>query len=288
MIAPAGDVLQLARELEAAYRAGVPARMQVPMRLAMADAVTCVAMPALAPELDLYVTKLATIAPAGEARPAITAVVVAFSSRTGALRAILDGAHVTSLKCAAVSALVTDRCAAPDARVLALAGTGAQARAQVRAVCAVRPITALRVSSGTPGRAAAFAAELRGELPDLDISAVPLADAVRGADVIATATLATTPLGAFADLAPHVHINCMGGHTPAARELPRELLQTSTLIVEHRPTAIAEAGPLHADALELADLLAAPDLRRTRTIFSSTGHAALDVLTTAHLLRELP
>lgn len=287
MIAPAGDLRQLVQELEAAYRAGVPQRMQVPMRGVLAGDVACIAMPALAPELDLYVTKLATIAPrpAGDPRPAVTAVVVAFSSRTGALRTILDGAHVTRLKCAAVSALVTDRCAAPDARVLALAGTGAQARAQIRAACAVRPITELRVWSRTPGRAAAFAAEHTS----LRVSAhAELADATRGADIIATATMASTPLGAFPQLAPHVHINCMGGHTPASRELPRELLQTSTLIVEHRPTAIAEAGPLHATALELADLFAAPDLQRTRTIFSSTGHAALDVLTTAHLLRELP
>jgi ornithine cyclodeaminase len=96
-------------------------------------------------------------------------------------------------------------------------------------------------------------------------------------------------LARFSDLLPGVHINCMGGHTVESREVPLELLRASTLIVEDLPTAIAEAGEVHANAITLGQLVQGDSgpLRAVRTIFSSTGHAFLDVITTAHLLREL-
>jgi ornithine cyclodeaminase len=116
-----------------------------------------------------------------------------------------------------------------------------------------------------------------------------LDEAARDADVIGTATASTTPLASFSALSPGVHINCMGGHTTASRELPLELLRSSTLIVEHVPTAVAEAGPVHAHAISLGELVNQDPaaLRTRRTVFSSTGHAVLDLITTAHLLREL-
>lgn len=291
-----GHLGRLVRELEAALRDGLHERMQVPMREVVfldGPPSAFLSMPAVSQDLGLYINKVATIfdrAP-GDPLPLVTAVVVAFSTRTGELRAFVDGVAVTNLKCAAVSALVTDVCAATDARVLAIAGTGVQARQQAVSVCAVRPIEEIRIWSRSLARAAQFADELRATVgPGVRLTpCASLDDAVRTADVIGTATAADTPLGSFADLAPGVHINCMGGHTTETRELPIELLRSSTLIVEHVPTAIAEAGPVHADALSLGELVKrdAATLRASRTIFSSTGHAFLDLITTAHLLREL-
>src|SRR5262249_50693579 len=89
-------------------------------------------------------------------------------------------------------------------------------------------------------------------------------------------------------LAHHVHINCVGAHTEGSREVPRELLQKSVLIVEDRPTAISEAGEIHRGAIEIKELpaLDPSELRKRPSIFSSTGHAFLDLLATAHVLRH--
>lgn len=299
-LAGRGDLARLVRELELALKEGQHERMQVPMREVVAQdepRAAFVSMPAVSRHLGIYVDKIATIferAP-GDPRPTVTAVVAVFSARTGELLALLDGAAVTELKCAAASALVTDACAREDARVLAIAGAGAQARVQAVAVCAVRPIEEIRVWARRPARAAGFAAELRGIVErgaNRAVRVTPCAsldEAARGADVIGTATASKTPLASFAALSPGVHINCMGGHTPTSRELPLELLRSSTLVVEHVPTAVAEAGPVHAGALALGALVAQDRaaLRARRTVFSSTGHASLDVITTAHLLRAL-
>nr|MCU0681135.1 hypothetical protein [Polyangiaceae bacterium] len=189
------------------------------------------------------------------------------------------------------SALVTDACAQAGARTLVVAGAGVQARQQVVSVCAVRPIEEVRVWARRTERAAAFVEEVRGALGrHVRIAAyASLDEAARGADVIGTATAAKAPIARFGDLADHVHINCMGGHTTESRELPPELLRHCTLIVEDVPTAVAEAGPLHAGALSLADLVKRDmtELRDRRTVFGSTGHAFLDLVTTAHLLRAL-
>ncbi len=289
-----GNLARLVRELEVALREGEPERMQVPMREVVVQGPGAyLSMPAVSQHFGIYMNKVATIfeRPPGDALPTVTAVVVAFSTRTGELLAFLDGVAVTNLKCAAVSTLVTDLCAREDARVLTIAGTGVQARQQVVSVCSVRPIEEIRIWGRSFARASSFAAELRTTVgANVQVTAwESLDEAAETADVIGTATAADTPIARFATLAPDVHINCMGGHTADTRELPLELLRSSTLIVEHVPTAIAEAGAIHANALSLGALVKQDPavLRSRRTVFSSTGHAFLDLITTAHLLREL-
>jgi ornithine cyclodeaminase/alanine dehydrogenase-like protein (mu-crystallin family) len=296
VIASRGDLPQLVRELEAALEAGLHEQVRVPLRVTVPATernAAFVSMPAVAEHLGLYINKVATLfaRAAEDPLPTVNAVVAAFSTRTGELLAMLDGVAVTNLKCAAVSALVTDLCARTDARTLAVAGTGAQARQQVAAVLAVRPIREVRLWARNPDRRAAFATELRASLGEAVhvVACDAFDDAIRPADVIGTATSSKTPLGTFEDLLPGVHINCMGGHTVEDREVPHALLRSSTVIVEDLATALAEAGPLHANALSLGQLVRrdSATLREGRTVFSSTGHAFLDVLTVAHLLRRL-
>jgi ornithine cyclodeaminase/alanine dehydrogenase-like protein (mu-crystallin family) len=203
---------------------------------------------------------------------------------------LLDGAALTELKCAAVSALVTDYCAVPEAKALAIVGAGVQARQQFRGVCSVRAIEEIRLHARNPAKRRELADEIRSGGHALRvIEAESLEHAIAGADVVGTATAACTPLGEFRSLSASVHINCMGGHTETSRELPAALLESSLLVVEDVPTAVAEAGTLHRRALELDQLPGlAPDvLRKQRTVFSSTGHAFLDLIATAHVLRRL-
>jgi ornithine cyclodeaminase/alanine dehydrogenase-like protein (mu-crystallin family) len=290
------DLRALTREMDAVLRRGGHRDMIVPAREVMFQRVpeaVFVSMPAVSSEHGLYINKVASIfdRPPDSRLPSIHAYVIAFSGHTGEPTALLDGAALTNLKCAAVSALVTDYCAVEDAKVLAIVGAGVQARQQFLGVCSVRDIREIRLYARNRDKVRVFGEEIRaasgGEIRVVEASS--LEEAIDSADVVGTATASSLPLGEFSSLTPSVHINCMGGHTEQSRELPRSILESSLLIVENVPTAIAEAGELHRTALELDSLArtAPPVLRQRRTVFSSTGHASLDLITTAHVLGRL-
>lgn len=315
------QVRAVAEELRAGLRSGAVRRMLVPPRETVTDATGAhfISMPAVSPDYDLFVNKTATIVePRSELRasahrssapllgaahslsgvPVSTATVVSvvpmFSVSTGRFLGVLDGNIVTNLKCAAVTALVTDRCAAPDAPVLGIIGSGVQARQQFLGVSAVRTVAEVRIHSRNADRAASFAREVEAlaarEGRTVRVVVCDTAEqASRGVDILSTATTSSDPLPLSAELAEHVHINCMGAHTVTSRELTADLLRHSLLIVEDLDTAVAEAGPLHRTAVELDFLLtpAADGFAARRTVFSSTGCAYLDLITCACLrMRE--
>jgi ornithine cyclodeaminase/alanine dehydrogenase-like protein (mu-crystallin family) len=281
-------VRSLAAEMRAGLRRGAVRRMLVPPRETVCDAAGTkfVSMPAVSADYDLYINKVATICRAGGST--VTSVVPMFSASTGAFLGTLDGAVVTNVKCAAVTALVTDRCAASGSAVLGIIGSGVQARQQYLGVSAVRELAEVRVFSRDAGRAAAFARALGLTCAARVVVCRSAAEASRGVDILSTATTSADPLPISRELPGHVHINCMGAHTAASRELPENLLRSSVLIVEDRRTAVAEAGPLHRRAVELdaLDTPAADGFQARRTVFSSTGCAYLDLITCAHLVRD--
>jgi len=291
-------VRSVAAELTAGLRNGAVRRMLVPPRETVCgprDA-KFISMPAVSADYDLYINKTATITEPGTPGSAatVTSVVPMFSVSTGRFLGVLDGNTVTNVKCAAVTALVTDRCAVPDAAVLGIIGAGVQARQQFVGVSAVRAITEVRIHSRTTDRAVTFAHEV-AQLAARDGRTVRTVvcdtaeQASRGVDILATATTSTDPLPLSDELPEHVHINCMGAHTVDSRELAPALLRESLVIVEDLRTALAEAGPLHSAAVEL-DVLVTPvadGFARRRTVFASTGCAYLDLITCACLrMRE--
>ncbi|MCB5164176.1 ornithine cyclodeaminase family protein [Streptomyces bambusae] len=288
-------VRSLAEAMGDAVRSGSVARMLVPRRETVEDAagVKFISMPAVSPDHDLYINKVATIVatPVAGRGTTVTSRVPMFSASTGRHLGMLDGAVVTNLKCAAVTALVTDRCAAPDSRVLGIIGSGVQARQQFLGVSAVRDLAEVRVFSRDGRRAAAFARDIEtmasaAGSPVEVVVCDSAGEAGSGADILSTATTSVTPLPIPTDLPAHVHINCMGAHTTESRELPADLLGTSLVIVEDLATAIAEAGASHSAAVELDALFGpgAARLAERRTVFASTGCAYLDLITCAHLI----
>lgn len=284
------DIRTVAVALRAALSSGAVARMTVPPRQTTTDAAGTrfISMPAVSPDHDLYINKVATIVDGGRAGggATVTAVVPVFRASTGRHLATLDGAAVTELKCAAVTALVTARCAAADPVTLAVLGSGVQARQQVRAVAAVRDLGQVRIWSRTPAHAAAFARWTAAGLPGTEVlTCVTASEAARGADVVSTATTSVDPLP-LPELPAHVHVNAMGAHSTASREVPPALLRSALVLVEDVATAVVEAGPSHAQALELdvLDTPAAAGFPHRRTVFASTGCAWLDLVTCAHLV----
>lgn len=248
-------------------------------------------MPALSDAHQLYITKVATFKAraANDKNPSINSVVVAFDSNSGKLSAIFDGTAITNIKCAAVSAYVTKYCTEDRPHTLAILGSGVQAQQQLKGLSSVRNITKLKLWSRTQSNATQLAAMAKQNwLPNCDISVVDHPEqALHDATIIATTTSSHVPIADFSSLRPDVHINCMGAHTPESREIPHQVLKHSTLIVEDIDTACAEAGEYHNNAIEIPSLARLPSVQEDMTIFSSTGHALYDLLTTSYLLQKL-
>lgn len=288
----AGDIAELAHSMRKAYIAGLDGVI-VPLRCSIQRDAPFFAfdtMPAYSRTHQLFVTKIGSVIPQRDpTKKSVHALVAAFSANSGCPIAIFDGDAITNLKCAAVSAFVTDLCAKPDASVLGLIGSGVQALVQLRATAAVRPLEKVNIFSRNGDRVAAFVRENQPSFPGIRLNACnSAAEAAQGADIISTATTATVPLLTDSELRRSgLHINCFGNHTPQSREIPLEVLsQNSIVIVEDTKTAIEEAGEVHRSAFSLDRLvmLDAAQLQQQRTVFSSTGHAFLDLLTVDHLI----
>jgi ornithine cyclodeaminase/alanine dehydrogenase-like protein (mu-crystallin family) len=238
--------------------------------------------------------KLVTInrANPGRGLPLIAGLYVLFDGDTLAPRLTIDGASLTALRTAAVSALATSRLALPDARRLVLFGAGRQARAHLDAMRAVRSIESVVVVDADRGRADALAAYARDEGIDAR-SGVP--EDVSEADLICTCTTSTAPVFPGALLPAGAHVNAIGAYRPDARELDDETMRRAKVVVESDQAALAEAGdlviPLQSGALDRSAILAdLPQLvngavvRRGAdeiTVFKSVGVAWEDLAVAA-------
>src|SRR5438128_6110844 len=122
------------------------------------------AMPAYLPSAGALTTKLVSLFPRNTDRPTHQAVIVVFDPAHGTPVALMDGEAITAARTAAGSALATDLLARRDARVLAVLGTGVQARAHLRAVPRVRAFAEIRVAGRDAAKARALAEDARGWL----------------------------------------------------------------------------------------------------------------------------
>jgi thiomorpholine-carboxylate dehydrogenase len=187
------------------------------------------------------------------------------------------------MRTAAVSAAVTKYLAAPDGRVLALLGSGVQAHAHLQALSRVRRFEEVRVWSRTLSHAERFA-EQHGA------KAMTIEAAVRGADVIVTATNAVEPILKGAWLKPGAHVNAVGSPRPNWRELD-DAAMASTLVVDSREAVLKESGDvilskarIYAEAGEIFAGTKEASVSAT-TVFKSVGIAIEDI-TTAKLVYD--
>ncbi|WKX73821.1 ornithine cyclodeaminase family protein [Streptomyces sp. XD-27] len=198
------------------------------------------AMPGHVPSADVLMAKLVTAFPgnAGTSLPTHQAVIAVFDPATGAPVALLDGTAITAARTAACSALSARLLAREDATVLAILGTGVQARSHAHAMCRVRPIREIRVAGRDPARAGLLAAELSSVL-DTDVWAVPTyAEALGGAHIAAAATHALEPVVRRPWLSPGVHVTSVG-YNPAGREIDDATIADALVCVESRDAALA-------------------------------------------------
>jgi ornithine cyclodeaminase/alanine dehydrogenase-like protein (mu-crystallin family) len=161
--------------------------------------------------------------------------VTLFDGQIGTPRAILDASAVTAVRTAAVSAVATRVLARENARVLAILGAGVQGRAHLDALLRVREFEEVRVFAPTQAHARAVA--------DGRATVVASAeDAVRGADVVVTATSSREPVVRREWFAPGAHVNAIGASVPSARELDLETVLACALFCDSRESLLGEAG----------------------------------------------
>jgi ornithine cyclodeaminase/alanine dehydrogenase-like protein (mu-crystallin family) len=201
--------------------------------------------------------KVVTVAPENPARdlPRIQGIYLLFDRETLALRAVLDGAALTTLRTPTVSvAAVLPRLPDRSLRV-AVVGAGPQATGHVATLAAVRPLERATHLVRDPSRT---------PLGALRLGSAPADEALRTADVVVCATSARSPLFDSSPLREDVVVIAVGSHEPDARELDASLLGRATVVVEDVATALREAGDvvlaIAEDRLTAADLVPMRDV----------------------------
>ena len=233
-------------------------------------------MPALTP--DGLGQKIVTFYPpnAEKGIPTHMALIVLNDPQTGAPLAVMDGRLITEMRTAAVSAAATKLLAPKDAKVLAILGSGVQARSHFEALCLVRQFQEIRVWSQTKSHAESFAKEIGAKLTSQE-------DVVRGADVIETVTSSRTPVLKGKWLKPGCHVNAVGACRHDWRELDDDAIRNSVVFVDSREAAMKESGDvILSDAKIYAELGEAfagniDDRAGETTIFKSLGMAVEDI-----------
>ena len=221
--------------------------------------------------------KLVTFYPHNKGVHTHHAMILLFRPETGEPLVTMDGRLITEMRTAAVSAVATNALARADASVLAILGSGVQARSHLEAMRIVRKFRDVRVWS--PRNADSFAKQFNVR------AAVSAEEAVRGADVIVVATAATTPVLMGEWLSPGTHINAVGATRPDWRELDDAVLRRARIFVESREAAMKESGDVIAAGkifAEIGDVLAGTKAARESveeiTLFKSVGVAVEDIV----------
>jgi len=228
--------------------------------------------------------------------PVIQGVVLVLDSHTGLPVALMNGAYLTALRTGAAGGLATELLAVEDASVLTVFGAGPQARTQIEAVRAVRPIREIRLVSRPTEGARILADELEGV--DVQVFEDP-ERAVLGAQVIVTATDSRKPVFPGGAIGEGVHVNAIGAFTPEMAEVDGDLISRAKVVVDLRATVMAEAGDLvqaieggafslesiHAELGEVVNgERTGRESPREITLFKSVGNAAQDVAVAGRIL----
>ena len=227
--------------------------------------------------------------------------VTLFSRETGELLALMNASAITGIRTAAVSAVATRLLARADAQQLGIIGAGVQARTHLTALACVRPIKTARIAARNLDHAQRLVNEMQQSLP-FPLEAVETnEEAVRGADLIVTATSSLEPVIQKEWLSPGAHINAIGTHSPNSREIDSGTMGVARIFVDRRESAVNESGDYLLAAkegvigpesilAEIGELLIGTKSGRGSeteiTLFKSLGLAIEDVGCAEYLFRK--
>jgi ornithine cyclodeaminase len=247
------------------------------------------AMPSYLPSAGLA-CKLVTLFPQNTDRHTHQALIGVFDPANGSPVALMDGTYITATRTAAGSALATRLLAREDAKVLAILGSGVQARTHADALRRVRDFDEIRVASRNPERAAATAREIGAT------AVRSFEEAVRGADVVAATTHASEPIVLRDWLDPGTHVNSVGANPDGQGEVDPAIVHGAAVVaVEFRDSTLAPPPAGAAEfrdgapaVVELGELVAGTKPGRGSqdevTLYKSVGVAVQDAAAAALVL----
>src|SRR5688572_11524052 len=252
-------------------------------------------MPCAMTESKALGTKIVSVFPQNPSRglPTIPALYVLLEYETGVPVAVMDAGLITGLRTAAASAVATKYLAREDAKTLGIFGTGVQGLYHALAIPAVRKVERVLVRGSSLAKARAFAEGLKGRV-DAELVPTDSVEDVATADIVVTGTTQTSPLFAGSLLAAGAHVNNVGSHSMAAREMDTAAVVRSTVVVDSYDACWAESGdimiPIEEGAItrehvaaELGEVVLGKKPARTSaeqvTFFKSNGLAFQDAVT---------
>jgi ornithine cyclodeaminase/alanine dehydrogenase-like protein (mu-crystallin family) len=224
--------------------------------------------------------------------------VMLYSAETGALLSLIEASALGQIRTGAASGVATQYMAREDAKTVGLFGTGYQARTQIAAVCAARPIQNVKVYSRNAERCRAFAREMSESLGVAMQPAETPEETVRDSDVVITITTAREPVFDGRHLPQGVHVNAAGANFLMKREVDEETVRRAhVVVVDDKEQAKIECGDLLAPiergviawerVRTLGEIVAGITPGRTSpadvTLFESHGIALWDVAVAAHV-----
>lgn len=198
-------------------------------------------------EVDALSIKIVTVYSDNPARyglPTIQGALLLHDAATGALLAMMDAEYLTAMRTGAVSGVATKYLAREDASIVTLFGAGAQAGAQLAAMCAVRPIEKAFVITRTGVKDLDFCLRMENELGIPVLPCRNIRVGVESADIVCTATNSHAPLFNGNWLQDGAHVNAVGAYTTEMRELDTHTIQTARVFVDSHEAAQAEAGDI--------------------------------------------
>jgi ornithine cyclodeaminase/alanine dehydrogenase-like protein (mu-crystallin family) len=193
------------------------------------------------------VSKFGSVNPANAAAglPTVSATVLVLDPDDGRLVAVVEGTSLTALRTSAASALAAMLLARPGAATAAVLGPGVQGRGHVRALAHALPLQEIRLWGRDRHAAEQAAADLDREGRVRVLAAATVAEAVAGADIVATCTASSSPLVEAGQLGPGATVISIGSIAPDRSEVDLGVLAAAgTVVVDHPPAALEHAGPV--------------------------------------------
>jgi alanine dehydrogenase len=239
-------------------------------------------------------------------------IVPLFRAESGDLAALIEADYLGQVRTGAASGVATKFMARSDARTAAIIGTGSQARTQLEAIACVRKLERVRAYSRDPQNRERFAKEMSARIGVRVAAAESAEEAVRGAEIVATATTAERPVVESRWIEPGAHINAIGINVAHKSEIDPETVRRADIVAADSPEqSRRESGDLinaygddaakWAKVHEFSQIVEGKIAGRTSrdqiTLFKSNGIAIEDVVTAGRIFeiarergigRELP
>lgn len=222
-----------------------------------------------------------------------------FDAADGKLQAVIEADFLGMMRTGAAGGIAAKYLARPAASVVGMIGAGWQAQGQLEALCKVRPIRQVRLYARNADKCRLASADFSRRF-GVEVVPVDSAEAaVRGSEIVVTATTSGTPV-VFGDwIEPGAHVNAVGSNALVRRELDEKAVGKAALVcVDSRATALRESGDLlpalekgrlhEGQFTELGEIVAG--IRPGRgddqaiTLFESQGMAIQDLALARRLL----